>query len=108
MTGGSNWGGRGSIYGGYLSTTEVLLPGSGQQWKRTGDLPRLKSFQLIITHHRLNDQRCCTVATNVNFPRQLTGVRVTHFNQKTILSGGVDNWYKNRVEVLCGKLQSVF
>ena len=56
-----------------------------------------------------NNQQCCKVATDVNFPRKLTGLTslVANINQMVVLVGGIDSSDKDRDEVLCGILQSV-
>ena len=57
-----------------------------------------------------NNQRCCVVATDVNFPRKLTGLTslVANLNQKVVLIGGIVGGNRDSVqEVLRGILQSV-
>ena len=55
-----------------------------------------------------NNQRCCIVATDVNFPRKLTGLTslVANINQMIVLVGGIDSSDKDRDEVLCGILST--
>ena len=98
-------GARKSIW--WLSCKHRVVLARNVEMDNNRKTSKVKIIWLIIAHHHLNNQRCCTVATNVNFHRKLTGLRVANINQKIFVIGGVDSSKNDRTEVLCGILQLV-
>ena len=118
VVGGSNWGGAGSVWGGWFFLNTffwwvvgwLMLEVVSIRWvsdKHRGVVARIRAkmernwepsqVEIIWINNRSSDK---------NFPRKLTGLtgRVAHLNEKTVLIGGIDNNYKDRDEVLCGSL----